>query len=72
MDLAMPVLDGFATTQAIKAACPAGRVVVLTILDYRAAGEQAVQAGANGFIEKRASVAEIFQTISEFIPFSTS
>jgi DNA-binding NarL/FixJ family response regulator len=38
-------------------------VVVLTILDYPAAGEKAIQAGADEFIEKGASVAEIFQTI---------
>jgi DNA-binding NarL/FixJ family response regulator len=63
MDLAMPVLDGFAATQAIKAAHPSIRVVVLTVLDYRAAGEKATLAGADGFIEKGASVAEIFQTI---------
>jgi DNA-binding NarL/FixJ family response regulator len=63
MDLAMPVLDGFAATRAIKAACPAVRVVVLTVLDYRAAGEKAIQAGADDFIEKGASVAEIFQSI---------
>jgi DNA-binding NarL/FixJ family response regulator len=63
MDLAMPVLDGFAATRVIKEAHPSVRVVVLTVLDYRAAGEKAALAGADGFIEKGASVAEIFQTI---------
>jgi DNA-binding NarL/FixJ family response regulator len=63
MDLAMPVLDGFAATRAIKSAQPSVRVVVLTVLDYPAAGEKAMQAGADDFIEKGASVAEIFQAI---------
>jgi DNA-binding NarL/FixJ family response regulator len=63
MDLAMPVLDGFAATRAIKAAQPSVRVVILTVLDYPAAGEKAMQAGADAFIEKGASVAEIFQAI---------
>jgi DNA-binding NarL/FixJ family response regulator len=63
MDLAMPVLDGFAATRAIKAAHPSVRVVILTVLDYLAASEKAIQAGADGFIEKGASVAEIFQAI---------
>ncbi len=63
MDLALPVLDGFAATRAIKTAYPSVRVVVLTVLDYPAVGEKAIQAGADGFIEKGASVAEIFQAI---------
>ncbi|MEJ2597313.1 MAG: response regulator transcription factor [Anaerolineales bacterium] len=63
MDLAMPVLDGFAATRAIKTAHPSVRVVVLTVLDYPTAAEKAIRAGADGFIEKGASVAEIFQTI---------
>jgi DNA-binding NarL/FixJ family response regulator len=63
MDLAMPVLDGFAATRAIKAAQPSVRVVVLTVLDYPSAGEKAIQAGADAFIEKGASVAEIFRAI---------
>jgi DNA-binding NarL/FixJ family response regulator len=63
MDLALPVLDGFAATRAIKTAHPSVRVVVLTVLDYPTAGEKAIQAGADGFIEKGASVAEIFQAI---------
>ena len=63
MDLAMPVLDGFAATMAIKAAQPSVRVVVLTILDYPSVGEKAMQAGADGFIEKSASVVEILRVI---------
>jgi DNA-binding NarL/FixJ family response regulator len=63
MDLAMPVLDGFAATRAIKAAQPSARVVVLTVLDYSTAGEKAMQAGADAFIEKGASVGEIFRAI---------
>ena len=63
MDLALPVLDGFAATRAIKTAHPSVRVVVLTVLDYPTVGEKAIQAGADGFIEKGASVAEIFRAI---------
>jgi DNA-binding NarL/FixJ family response regulator len=68
MDLAMPVLDGFAATRAIKAVHPSIRVVVLTVLDYHSAGEKAIQAGADGFIEKGASMDEIFQSISNINP----
>lgn len=63
MDLVLPVLDGFAATRAIKTAHPSVRVVVLTVLDYPTAGEKAIQAGADGFIEKGASVTEIFQAV---------
>ena len=63
MDLAMPVLDGFAATVAIKTVQPSVWVVVLTILDYPSSGEKAMQAGADAFIEKGASVAEIFRAI---------
>jgi DNA-binding NarL/FixJ family response regulator len=63
MDLAMPVTDGYAATQAIKDGNPSIRVVALTVLDYPTAGEKARLAGVDGFIEKGASVAEIIQTI---------
>jgi DNA-binding NarL/FixJ family response regulator len=63
MDLAMPGLDGFGATQAIKAALPAVKVVALTVLDFATAGLKARQAGADGFIEKGAPVTEIIQAI---------
>jgi DNA-binding NarL/FixJ family response regulator len=69
MDLAMPGLDGFAATQAIKAAHPEIKVVALTVLDFATAGLKARQAGADGFIEKGAPVTEIIQAIRR--PFSS-
>jgi DNA-binding NarL/FixJ family response regulator len=52
MDLAMPIMNGLATTRKIKALPDAPRVVILTVHDlpvYRAAAESA---GADGFLVK--------------------
>lgn len=64
MDLAMPVLDGFAATRRIKQDCPSIRVYILTVKDRSTTGQQAVRAGADGFIEKGVSVSEILRAVA--------
>ncbi|MFE3056377.1 response regulator [Nocardia sp. NPDC059239] len=59
MDLRMPEIDGAAATQAILAACPETRVVVLTTYDTDTDILRAVEAGACGYLLKDSSRAEI-------------
>ncbi|MEJ2736360.1 MAG: response regulator transcription factor, partial [Anaerolineae bacterium] len=65
MDLEMPVLDGYEATRQIKAVFPSCRVVALTVHGYEAARQKAVQAGADVFLVKGASVETLVQAISK-------
>src|SRR5918993_1622259 len=51
MDLSMPVMDGIAATQALRAADPEARVIVLTGEDSGARPD-AVAAGASALVPK--------------------
>jgi DNA-binding NarL/FixJ family response regulator len=64
MDLAMPILDGFAATIQIKKQNPTCRVVVLTVHDYESTRQQALQSGVDAFVVKGASVERLVQIIS--------
>ena len=59
MDLFMPHLGGIAATQAILRQDPGARVLVLTSDEDEAAAVAAIQAGALGFVHKRAAVEEL-------------
>jgi DNA-binding NarL/FixJ family response regulator len=67
MDLEMPGMDGFMATQEIKAACPATRVLVLTVHGDPQDRSLAFQAGADSFLVKGAPVADIIAEIKRFI-----
>jgi DNA-binding NarL/FixJ family response regulator len=63
MDLAMPVIDGYEATRAIKLQNPATRVIALTVHSDPASREKACQAGADGFFEKGLPLQEILQAL---------
>lgn len=63
LDLAMPVLDGYAATQAIKSENPSIRVIALTVHGSQVFREKAYQAGADAFIEKGQPLEQLFQAI---------
>jgi DNA-binding NarL/FixJ family response regulator len=63
LDLEMPVLDGYAAARRIKTHCPACRVIALTVHDYEAARQKALQAGVDAFVVKGAPVATLVQAI---------
>lgn len=64
MDLAMPVLNGIAATQEIKARNPQTRVVILTVYNDKESREKAEQAGADDFVEKDVSLERIIQAVA--------
>ena len=66
-DIRMPEMDGLELTRLLKAEPDAPRVVVMTVYDNPAYREEAITAGADGYIEKNriaqrilAEVARIF------------
>jgi DNA-binding NarL/FixJ family response regulator len=63
MDLRMPVLDGVAATERLRAAADGPRVVVLTTFDTDELVIAALRAGASGFLLKDAPAETLFEGI---------
>jgi DNA-binding NarL/FixJ family response regulator len=63
MDIAMPVLDGIAATEAIAAAAPETRVVVLTGSDAPQDVTRARAAGAAGYVTKDQLAGDLVRAI---------
>jgi len=63
MDLSMPVMDGVTATQHICSELPETQVVVLTMHDDVTKTRQALDAGANGYLSKGSSFAEVLSTV---------
>ncbi len=63
MDVSLPRLDGAAATQQIARECPEVRVLALTAHEDRAHVTRLLQAGAAGYVVKRAAVDELVRAI---------
>jgi DNA-binding NarL/FixJ family response regulator len=59
VDLAMPVLDGFAVTRQVRADYPGTAVVIMSMHTDTSYVRQAMSAGAIGFVVKEAAPAEL-------------
>jgi DNA-binding NarL/FixJ family response regulator len=59
MDLKMPVLDGFEATRQIRATDSGAQILILTGTDEEIGSEDVSAAGANGYLRKEQSVAEL-------------
>ncbi|MEV0680429.1 response regulator transcription factor [Actinosynnema sp. NPDC050436] len=59
MDIRMPVRDGVSATRELMSAAPRPRVLVLTTFDLDEVVDDAIAAGADGFLLKRASPEEL-------------
>jgi DNA-binding NarL/FixJ family response regulator len=65
MDLKMPVIDGFEATRRIKGAGLDTQIFILTGTDQAIGSEDAVAAGASGYLRKEQSVAELKEVFLE-------
>jgi NarL family two-component system response regulator LiaR len=63
MDLVMPEMDGTAATRAIRRGCPQTEVIALTSFKDRELVEDALQAGAIGYLLKDVSADELASAI---------
>ncbi len=64
MDVAMDVMNGLDATVAIKRRCPDMRVIILSMYLNEAYVEQALQAGASGYLLKDAETAEMERALT--------
>lgn len=63
IDISMPLMNGLEATKQIIASCPRTRVLVLSIYDNPVYIEEALQAGASGYVIKDAIGDEILEAI---------
>lgn len=63
MDLSMRGMDGVAATEALRAACPGVRVLILTIHEEQLYLRRLLRAGAAGYALKRAAPADLVQAV---------
>lgn len=63
VDIAMPELDGIATTRALRALPHAPHILILTSLGTSGNVERAIEAGAEGFISKTDAPEDIIRRI---------
>jgi DNA-binding NarL/FixJ family response regulator len=64
-DLEMPGLDGIQATRRLKAALPRLKVVVLTVFEQPETILEAICAGADGYLLKRARARELIDSLRE-------
>ncbi len=63
MDLLMPVMDGLTATRAIRERCPQVRVIALTSSQEQRMVQEALRAGAIGYLLKNVSADELAEVI---------
>jgi DNA-binding NarL/FixJ family response regulator len=63
MDISMPELNGMQATKKLKEICPAVRILVLSAYEDKGYFQHAMEAGASGFLLKRAATEELIQAI---------
>ena len=63
MDIGMPGLSGFEATRQIRQSHPDTQVLALTVHDSEAYVFQMLQAGATGYVDKRAPAEEVIQAV---------
>src|SRR3954452_20631670 len=63
MDISMPGLNGARATEAIRRECPGTRVLALTMHEDKGYLRQLVQAGASGYLLKRAASQELVHAL---------
>ena len=65
LDLAMPVMDGLQALPALREHLPQARIVIFSGFEHQALAEEALQAGADAYIEKGTSVTQLVTELRE-------
>jgi signal transduction histidine kinase len=67
LDLSMPVMDGLEALPVIRGHCPDATIVVLSGFGATQMAERALARGADGYIQKGASLASIIETVGDLL-----
>ena len=67
LDMAMPVMDGLEALPHIKRACPTASVLVVSGFDPGTVLTSALEAGADGYLQKGASPAALVERVREVV-----
>ena len=65
LDLAMPVMDGLQALPELRGLLPNSRIVIFSGFEHEALAEEAMQAGADAYIEKGTSVTQLVAQLRE-------
>jgi DNA-binding NarL/FixJ family response regulator len=65
LDLAMPVMDGLQALPELRAQLPQARIVIFSGFEHEALAAEALQAGADAYIEKGTSVTSLVTQLRE-------
>ncbi len=71
LDIAMPVMDGMQALPLIREAAPEAVVVMLSGYPYATAGEGALRAGADGYLEKSDLVHSLIPRLEHILDASS-
>jgi DNA-binding NarL/FixJ family response regulator len=63
MDISMPELNGIRATEQLKGCCPGTKVLVLTAYDEDGYLRQLLEAGASGYVLKKAAAEELVKAL---------
>ena len=67
LDIAMPVMDGMQALPLIREVAPGAVVVMLSGYPFATAGEGALRAGANGYLEKSDLVGSLIPRLERIL-----
>ena len=68
LDLSMPVMDGITALPQIRRACPSAKVLALSGFDAGRMRQEALDAGADGYLEKGGPTAELVAAVEAMLP----
>lgn len=67
LDIAMPVMDGLEALPLIKRVSPESKVIMLSGYPFATAGQGALDAGADGYLEKSDLVRGLIPSLEEIL-----
>jgi len=64
LDIAMPIMDGIEALPEIRRECPASRILMNSAFLESSVGQQCLDRGANGYVEKGVELAALLDTLA--------